>query len=254
MKKVLIVSRRLIRKHKPINWVSEIYLQLLAERDIMPIIVPISESTKNILHQYLEDYAGLLMVEGGDLGPHYYGENYAIEELDEYDALKDTIETACFNHAYEHKKPIMGFCRGLHIINAMLGGTMYKDIHEENKKQILHLNYDNYDSHRHNVEILKNTPLHKWYTQEKLQVNTYHHQGIKNIAGKLKPMAIAEDGLIEGVYQPDYPFLIGLQFHPERMYDEHIGNKKIFDAYCDAVKKHSEQTQHTKNRENVENR
>jgi len=235
MKKVLIVSRRLTRKNKLINWVSEIYLEILEQHDIMPIIVPIAEGTQKNLNNYLEDYTGLLMVEGGDLGPHYYGENYKLEELDEYDSLKDTIETACFRHAFENRKPILGFCRGLHIINAMLGGTIHKDVHEMNDKSVIHINYDNYDSHRHSVKILTNTPLFDWYKQDSLDVNTYHHQGIKKLSEKLAPMAIAEDGLVEGVFHPQYPFLVGLQFHPERMYKEHEGNKKVFDAFINAI-------------------
>jgi gamma-glutamyl-gamma-aminobutyrate hydrolase PuuD len=233
--RVIIVSRRLERKNKLINWVSEIYLELLAKAGIVPIIVPVAPETPLVLEAYLQNYQGLLMVEGGDLGPHHYNENYPQSQLDEYDALKDEIELACFKHAYALNKPIMGFCRGMHIINAMLGGTNHLDIHEHNQKAVVHMDYDNYDVHRHPIAIMEGTPLHNWYQTHQLNVNSYHHQGIKNLAPGLKPMALAPDNLIEGVYNPTYPFMVGLQFHPERMYSEHLGNKNVFEAFFKAV-------------------
>jgi gamma-glutamyl-gamma-aminobutyrate hydrolase PuuD len=236
MKKVLIVSRRLTRKNKLIDWVSEIYLQLLAKRGVMPVIVPIAEATKGILDEYLNNYDGLLMMEGGDVNPIYYGENYSTDELDELDPLKDEIEIACCRHALTHDKPVLGFCRGLHIINIMHGGKIYKDVHEMNYEIVLHINYNNYDEHRHNVKLVKGTPLYNWYRQKEMLVNSYHHQGVKVMGDGLVAMAYAPDGLIEGVYNPSKKFVVGLQFHPERMLTDHAGNKRVFDAFAKAVK------------------
>ena len=236
MKKVLIVSRREIRKNKPINWVSEIYLQLLAEAELIPLIVPIAPSSENNYEHYLNDYDGMLMVEGGDISPSYYGENYPMDELDEIDELKDIIEFACLKHAIENKKPILGFCRGMHLINVFFGGSLHKDIHKHNKNKVLHINYNNYDNHRHSIKIEKNTPLHNWYKLNEISVNTYHHQGINNLAKPLKAMAFSNDELIEGIYHPGFNFLAGLQFHPERMYNDYDGNKAVFKSYFNAVK------------------
>lgn len=236
MKKVLIVSRRLIRKDKPINWVSEIYLQLLAEGGVMPIIAPIAEATKDILSEYLSDYDGMLMMEGGDINPIYYGENHQPETLDEYDPLKDEIEIACLRHAIDTDKPIIGFCRGMQLINVLHGGKIHKDVHEASNHKVLHINYDNYDNHRHSISLVADSPLYGWYKETEINVNTYHHQGIKVLGEGLIPMAYSEDGLIEGIYNPAKKFLVGLQFHPERMYAEHAGNKRVFGAFMDAVK------------------
>lgn len=236
MKKVLIVSRRLTRKNKPVNWVSEIYLQLVAESGIVPLIVPIAEATRSILPEYLADYDGMLMMEGGDINPLYYDETYDLETLDEYDPLKDEIEIECLRHAIGSNKPIIGFCRGMQLINVLHGGKIYRDVHEEFQHQVLHLNYDNYDNHRHSIALKENTPLHDWYQESQIWVNSYHHQGIKVLGEGLIPMAYSEDGLIEGVYHPLRRFLVGLQFHPERMYAEHEGNKRVFEAFFEAVK------------------
>lgn len=236
MKKVLIVSRRLIRKDKPINWVSEVYLQLLAEGGIVPIIIPIAEATKGILDEYLNDYDGLLMMEGGDINPKYYGENHDPSTLDEYDPLKDEIEIACCQHAIASDKPVIGFCRGMQLINVLHNGKIHKDVHEEFNHKVLHINYDHYDTHRHKIQLVDNTPLFDWYQQPEIRVNSYHHQGIKVLGEGLISMAYSDDGLVEGIYNPAKKFLVGLQFHPERMYNEHIGNKRVFEAFIDAVK------------------
>ena len=232
-KKVLIVSRRLIRKNKPINWVSEIYATILCSHGVMPIFVPIADETKNILQDYLSDYDGLIMVEGGDVNPQLYGGDYNNPE--ELDLIKDEIETACFKHAYANDKAILGFCRGLQIINVMLGGTLYSDVHIHNKNSVKHVDYENYDEYRHRIVITDNTPLSLWYESNEIMVNSYHHQGIKALGKGLLPMAIADDGLIEAVYAPGKKFLVGLQFHPERMLSEYKGNNKVFESFINAL-------------------
>jgi len=230
-KKVLIVSRRETRKNKLINWVSEVYLELLTNAGIIPVVIPIAENTMSVLANYLENYDGLLMVEGGDVSPSYYGLDYPIAKLDEYDPIKDEIEFACAKHALENNKPILGFCRGMHIINSIFGGTLHLDVHKENKNTVCHMDYDNYDAHRHKISIFEDTPLFSWYNCSEIYVNTYHHQGIKDLAAELVPMAKSEDGLIEGVFNPKYKFVFGLQFHPERMLNEYEGNKKVFENF-----------------------
>lgn len=94
---------------------------------------------------------------------------------------------------------------------------------------MVHINYEDYDGHRHSVKVVENTPLHRWFkdslNEEKseIMVNSYHHQGVKRLAQRFVPMAFAPDGLIEGFYDPDAynpeegKFIMGLQFHPERM-------------------------------------
>ncbi|OJU55305.1 MAG: hypothetical protein BGN96_15960 [Bacteroidales bacterium 45-6] len=234
-KKVLIVTRRELRKNKLINWVSEIYVQILGQGGVLPVLVPIAQGTIANLSDYLEDYDGILMSEGGDISPALYNEPYSVSKLDEYDPIKDEIEITCCRHAVEHNKPVLGFCRGMHMINVVFGGSLHLDIHEINKKSVLHIDYDNYDTVRHPIAIAEDTPLFHWYKEKEIQVNTYHHQGIKNLGEGLIPMAKAPDGLIEGVFHPDYKFVVGLQFHPERMYQEYAGNKLVFKSFIDAL-------------------
>lgn len=107
-------------------------------------------------------------------------------------------------------------------------------------EKVVHMNYENYDGHRHVVKIVENTPLHEWFKDSlednddgnkmEIWVNSYHHQGVKKLAQRFVPMAFANDGLIEGFYDPDAynpeegKFIMGLQFHPERMRGQDNGD------------------------------
>ncbi|KAK9020382.1 hypothetical protein V6N11_010406 [Hibiscus sabdariffa] len=128
-----------------------------------------------------------------------------------------------------------GLIRGSQVLNVACGGTLYQDIGKEltrklpENERVVHMDYDNYDGHRHLVKVVENTPLQCWFKdslgEEKMEilVNSYHHQGVKRLAQRFVPLAFAPDGLIEGFYDPDAynpeegKFIMGLQFHPERM-------------------------------------
>lgn len=232
-KKVLIVSRRLVRKNKLINWVSEIYASILCSYDVLPIFVPIADSTLQVLPEYLADYDGLLMMEGGDINPVLYGSSY--DSPEEFDPIKDEIETQCFVHAYTNNKSILGFCRGLHVINVMLGGTLHSDVHEYNNNSMKHIDYEHYDELRHKIIVDEKSWLYSCFKEKELMVNSYHHQGIQTLASDLVPMAKSDDGLIEAVVAPQKKFVVGLQFHPERMLAEYDGCSKVFELFVKSL-------------------
>ena len=106
---------------------------------------------------------------------------------------------------------------------------------KEKKSRRKHIDYDNYDTYRHSIALVPGTPLHSWYGRTELPVTSYHHQGIRDLAPRFTPMAHADDGLIEGFYDSKSDFVVGLQFHPERMPEESEGNFHIWKAFGAAV-------------------
>lgn len=248
--RVVIVSRRSVRKNKFVDFVGEYHLDLIVGYGAVPVIVPRVAGVHTLLSSF-EPIHGVLLCEGEDIDPSLYGEDsdqasgLSPQELEEIKRLhssdtaidreKDSIELSLARLCLERNIPYLGICRGSQVLNVACGGTLYQDIGKEVSKKIpecdrvVHIDYDNYDGHRHVVKVVENTPLNEWFKDSlkegkmDIWVNSYHHQGVKKLAQRFVPMAHAPDGLIEGFYDPDAynpeegKFIMGLQFHPERM-------------------------------------
>lgn len=244
--RVLIVSRRTVRKNKFVDFVGEYHLDLIVSYGAAPVIVPRVNGVHMLLDSF-EPIHGVLLCEGEDIDPSLYDaelSDFSHEELEEIKQLhasdttidreKDSIELRLAKLCLERNIPYLGICRGSQVLNVACGGTLYQDIERElskkgEKDRVVHMNYEDYDGHRHVVKVVDNTPLHRWFQDsldaEKMEVsvNSYHHQGVKRLAQRFVPMAFSPDGLIEGFYDPgtynpqEGKFIMGLQFHPERM-------------------------------------
>ena len=237
---VLVVTRRTIRKHKYIDYVGEFHLALLIRIGVLPVMVPVVEGAPACLPEYMVNMKGLLLVEGEDIEPaHYKARPENFKHLEKTHPLKDEIEIKLIRHALRKKVPILGICRGSQLLNVVCGGTLYGDVQKEKKSQLKHIDFAHYDTYRHPISIIPGSPLHNWYQQKTLRVNSYHHQGIRDLAPRFKPMAHTEDGLVEGYYDPRSKFLVGLQFHPERLLEEPAGNWRVWKAFGSAVNRYS---------------
>jgi gamma-glutamyl-gamma-aminobutyrate hydrolase PuuD len=233
-----VVTRRAIRKNKVIDFVAELHLELLTRLRLFPVMIPVVPGTLANLPQYARGMRGLLLVEGEDIEPTRYPVEQAnLQHLEETHPLKDEIEARLARHALRRRLPILGICRGSQLLNVVCGGSLHVDVQKEKDSPLKHIDYDHYDAYRHQVTILGATPLQRWYRQPTLAVNSYHHQGIRRLARRFRPMAHADDGLVEAYYDPALPFLVGLQFHPERMLDEHPGNLRVWKAFATAVRR-----------------
>ena len=212
------------------------------------MIVPRVSGVHTLLESF-EPIHGVLLCEGEDIDPSLYDaelSGLSPQELEEIrklhasdtsiDKEKDSIELRLAKLCLERNIPYLGICRGSQVLNVACGGTLYQDVEKEISKQcpegkrVSHMNYEDYDGHRHPVRVVENSPLHRWFKDSleddgkmEIMVNSYHHQGVKKLAQRFVPMAFAPDGLVEGFYDPDAyrpeegKFIMGLQFHPERM-------------------------------------
>jgi len=233
---VLVGARRTTRKNKFIDYVGEYHLELLVRLRILPLIIPVVAGTEACLSQYMEPMDGLLLVEGEDIEPKRFAARKAnFQYLEKTHSLKDDIEIQLLHYALRRHLPILGICRGSQLLNVVCGGTLYGDVQKEKRSHRPHIDYHNYDTYRHPVSIVSETPLARWYRRKTLRVNSYHHQGIRELAFRFQPMAQADDGLIEAYYDPESAFVVGLQFHPERMLKEYAGNLRVWQAFAAAV-------------------
>jgi gamma-glutamyl-gamma-aminobutyrate hydrolase PuuD len=234
---VVVVTRRTERKKRFIDYAGEAHLALLIRLGVLPILVPVVEGAQVCLPDYMANMKGLLVVEGEDIEPqHYQARPENFEYLEKTHPLKDKMEIRLLRHALRKKIPILGICRGSQLLNVVCGGTLYGDVQKEKKSRLKHIDFSHYDSYRHRISIVAGSPLAKWYQRKELSANSYHHQGVRSLARRFKPMAHSGDGLIEAYYDPRAAFLVGLQFHPERMLEEADGNWRLWKAFGDAVR------------------
>jgi gamma-glutamyl-gamma-aminobutyrate hydrolase PuuD len=234
---VLVVTRRTSRKNKYIDYVGEFHLALLVRLGLLPVMVPVVEGAPACLPDYMANMKGLLLVEGEDIEPKHFKtrpENY--RHLEKTHPLKDEMEIRLIRHSLRKHLPILGICRGSQLLNIVCGGTLYGDVQKEKKSRLKHINFEHYDTYRHPISIVPGSPLEKWYQRKQLPVNSYHHQGIRDLAPRFAPMAHAEDGLVEAFHDPKSKFVVGLQFHPERMLEEPAGNWRLWKAFGSAVR------------------
>jgi putative glutamine amidotransferase len=244
---VLVVTRRTARKTRYVEYVGEAHLDLLIRLKILPVIVPSTEGVVPLLAEYRHQMKGLLLVEGEDIEPRRYAAEKAnYRYLQKTHPLKDEIELRLLRPALRAHLPILGICRGSQLINIACGGTLFGDVKEEKRSKLAHIDPRHYDTYRHPVTVVPGTPLARWYGMEKLRVNSYHHQGVRKLASRFVPMAYAEDGLIEAYYDPRERFLVGLQFHPERMLKEYAGNWHVWQAFAAAVHATPRQTKRSR--------
>eukprot|EP00249_Psilotum_nudum_P015820 c25535_g1_i1 orf=210-1592(-) len=251
--RVLIVSRRTVRKNKFVDFVGEYHLDLIVKYGAVPVIVP-RVSGVHLLLDSFEPVHGVLLCEGEDIDPSLYENDLSSLTADEIEEIrrlhrsdtsidrdKDLVELQLVQRCLRRNIPYLGICRGSQVLNVACGGSLYQDVERELSQNgsvtVQHINYEDYDGHRHPVKVVEGTPLYEWFKESldsdslHLNVNSYHHQGVKRLGDRLRPMGIAPDGLIEAFYDPDAydppegKFIVGLQFHPERMRHEENTNR-----------------------------
>eukprot|EP00922_Rhytidocystis_sp_ex-Travisia-forbesii_P042444 GHVS01063383.1.p1 GENE.GHVS01063383.1~~GHVS01063383.1.p1 ORF type:complete len:343 (-),score=37.44 GHVS01063383.1:92-1120(-) len=258
--RILLVTRRHVRKGKYVNFVGEYHLDLIQRFGGAPVIVPRTRHTIECLDMYMP-MDGFMITEGEDVGPEYDPyENGTEQDLTEMkqrvttvhassiavDSSKDTIEWELLRRCFELGVPFLGICRGAQMLNVAARGSLYYDLECQLPSPVRHMNNSNYDSHRHPVKVIKGTPLADLFREEHkgsdfyLNVNSYHHQGICRLADRFQPMAHSEDGLVEAFYDPKLydphngAFCLGLQFHPERMIDDYAGCARVYGEFIEA--------------------
>jgi len=235
---VLITARRTTRGIRYIDYVGELHIEILYRLKILPVVVPVTDGVLDYLPQYVQNMSGLLLVEGEDVEPKRYKALPANRRyLEKTHPLKDELEIRLLRHALRKRLPILGICRGSQLLNVVRGGSLYGDVRKEKRSRLKHLDSYHYDSYRHAIDVIPGTRLARWYNHKHLRVNSYHHQGIRELAPCFRPMAHAADGLIEAFDDPKARFVVGLQFHPERMLKEYPGNQRVWRAFAAAVHK-----------------
>ena len=174
---------------------------------------------------------GLLLPGGGDMDPKFYGQA-RIPACGEPNLLRDAAEPLLLRAFLAADKPVLGICRGIQVMNAVLGGDLYQDI-----KPFEHLPHNDHWAKVHTVTVRRGTLLSRILGQDTVLVNSQHHQAVDRVAPGFTLAALSEDGIVEAIEKPDAGFCLGVQWHPEWLSDADPAMQGLFDAFVNACSK-----------------
>lgn len=212
------------------------YVNAILHAGGLPLPLPLHGSHEDRV-QLLSLCDGLLLSGGPDPHPFLFGEDTQLH-CQNVSPLRDEMELDLLDLALKARMPILGICRGIQIINVGLGGTLYQDIPSQVSSgfPIAHKQPFHYHIPSHHVRITEGTRLSQIAGDSRLQVNSMHHQAVRDPAPGLMVSAVADDGLIEALEKPDYPFLLGVQWHPEYLWEKDPAAARLFLAFTESCR------------------
>jgi putative glutamine amidotransferase len=185
------------------------------------------ESIRTEAESIMLNAGGLLLTGGGDV--------LLAEEPDAppdraMDRDRDFWEAALFDAALRFKRPVLGVCRGLQLMNVALGGTLWDDIPSQCPGALNHQQRTTRPNTSHKVILEPDSQLAALCGRTELLVNSGHHQGIRALARELRVVGRSEDGIIEAVECPGYNFVVGAQWHPEALIGSDAAQLALFEG------------------------
>ena len=188
---------------------------------------------------YLESLDGLILSGGGDLAPPPRAANP--EFYQQTDRSRDIWESALLAAALALDKPVLGICRGLQLLNVALGGALWADLPTQRPGPVTHRQTWPRSRGSHPVTLEAGTKLAGILQLPEVMVNSGHHQGVATPAPSLAVAARAEDGLIEALEHREARFVLGVQWHPERMFipgqRDDAGMSRLFAFFAGKAKR-----------------
>lgn len=210
------------------------YIQAIEYVGGTPIILPLVKNKCSYI-DFINIMDGLLLSGGADVDPSYFDEE-PIPALGRIDENRDKIEIFLAKKALEMEMPILGICRGIQTLNVSAGGTLYQDIQSQCGNVIKHRQTASGTYPTHAINIKKYSRLSKITECDNIRVNSFHHQAVNRVANNFIVSASTSDGIIECIESTNHPFAIGVQFHPERIWENNPAITAIFSALVDSAK------------------
>ena len=210
----------------------ENYANAVLDAGGVPVFLPYTTDTERLIrYSYMLD--GLLFSGGVDVDPVRYGEEVRFDSV-EINRERDAFELELFDVFYATKKPIMGICRGIQLINVALGGTLNQHIegHRQSESRAVFERTARLTPGSRLQEICGGA--------ENVMTNSFHHQSLKDVPYNVRISALAEDMTVEAIEDTEHLFLVAVQWHPELFYDKDENAARLFHAFVDAAREMAE--------------
>ncbi len=211
-----------------------LYRQAIEEQGGATVVLGQSYSEAK-LAEALGKTDAVLLPGGIDIDPKHYGEERH-PKLGETDETLDQMQFSVLRHAKENGLPVLGICLGHQTINVFYGGALYQDIPSQLQSEVRVKHRGGVGLPLHAIAIQPGSILHGLLGAEDLTVNSSHHQAVKRLAPGFVATAHTEDGIVEAIERPGEPFLLGVQFHPEKMLDKEPRLKAIFKRFVEEAR------------------
>lgn len=217
---------------KQIFWINPLYLMGVEQAGGLPVLLPLSRN-REMWDACCEGFDGFVFTGGQDVGPAHYGQE-RLPECGYEVSLRDNQELYMMRRLRELDKPVLGICRGVQVMNVTFGGALYQDLPAQRPTPVVHRQEMPFNLPHHQVHISLDSALFQLLGKEHLSVNSMHHQAIWTLAEGFRATAWAEDGLIEAIELPEARFFLGVQWHPEYMFQDYQSGRDIWRGLVEA--------------------
>lgn len=227
----------------PLVGIREGYIAAVIQAGGVPLLLPPHVDQAGLRQMY-DLLDGVLLAGGADIAPELYGEE-PHPQLGEIEHLRDAVELPLIRWAVAERKPLLGICRGMQALNVALGGSLYQDIPSQHPTPLDHNSSSQqrcWEHLDHAVAFDADSRLAALLGTCDLQVNTLHHQALKDIAPGLRVVGRAPDGIAEAVEGTGDAFVLGVQCHPEQLWSDVDPRwRRVFGAFIAASAEYAAQ-------------
>ncbi len=217
-------------------FLQEPYIKAILKAKGIPILLlpeptPISQTENEeateafVLPDFID---GVLLSGGGDIDPFYMNQEPQIG-CGAIQPKRDAYELWLVRECMERKLPVLGICRGMQVLNVGLGGMVWQDIPKKSTS-LQHMQKAPKNHPTHFINIEKESYLYEMFQLEKMRVNSFHHQSISKLGADLCITARSADGVVEAIEKRGEQFVVGVQYHPERLAKQ----GKLFEGFVRA--------------------
>ncbi len=214
---------------------SMAYPRAVAAAGGMPWLLP-TLPEKALVREAVRQSDGILLTGGDDVDPKRYTKTLpeaVLKTVQPAHVERDSFEILLIQEGLRQRKPLLCICRGHQILNVALGGTLFADIPQQIPRAMDHGRTDLKDQIVHDAECVPGSLMTRIAGGGRLGVNSSHHQAVDKLGRGLRVTARSPDGVVEGLERtPEsegrVPWLLGVQFHPERLFDRHVEHLNIF--------------------------
>lgn len=214
------------------NFLAGDYIYAVERAGGIPILLPVYHQF-DTLRELLDLVDGVVLSGGHNINPTLYGQRPS-SHCGSISSLRDNRELALTQYLLQEKKmPVLGICRGAHLMNIALGGTLYQHLPSEAQFEPHCCTQLPRNLPSHKLSILPHCKLAHIFDELDIKVNSFHHQGLHKAGTDVALTAFSTDQVPEALEVAGHPFAIGVQWHPETMYDS-PQQMKLWNAFMQA--------------------